>query len=339
MIENNLPLGKLPATLLAQLLETISVRDPQVLLGPGTGLDCAVVEFGEKLLVLKTDPITFATEAIGEYLVQINANDIATTGGRPRWLLVTLLLPEGSTSEESATYIFGQIVEAADRIGVTVIGGHTEITYGLDRPIAVGTLIGEVERSKLITPRGAQPGHRLLFTKGMAIEATAIAAREFNDRLAPFLSDAELDQAAAYLTNPGISVLPDAQIATGAGIVSAMHDPTEGGLAAAAWELAEACGHTLVLDPSTFPITPLSLKICQALEIDPVASISSGAMLVTAPLSDTSRIINDLGLHGIPCVEIGWLESGPPKVWIEVKRGRTLLYRPERDEITRLFDA
>lgn len=305
MSRQNLPLGKLPAPLLAQLLEATPIRDSQVLMGPGVGLDCAIVEFGEKLLVLKSDPITFSTDEIGWYLVQINANDIATTGGQPRWLLVTLLLPDGKTTEESAAEIFRQVVEAADQIGVTVIGGHTEITYDLNRPLAIGTLIGEVERSNLITPRGAIPGHRLLFTKGMAIETTAIAAREFSDRLAPFLDEKELSIAADYLRNPGISVLPEAQVAIGAGKVSAMHDPTEGGLATALWELAEACGHSLVVDRASIPISALSKKICQALGIDPIATISSGSLLLTAPLPDSDRISRALLDAGIQCTEIG----------------------------------
>lgn len=338
MSRQNLPLGKLPAPLLAQLLEATPIRDSQVLMGPGVGLDCAIVEVGEKLLVLKSDPITFTTEDIGWYLVQINANDIATTGGHPRWLLVTLLLPDGKTTEESASKIFRQVVEAAEQIGVTVIGGHTEITYGLDRPLAMGTLIGEVERSKLVTPRGARPGHRLLFTKGMAVETTAIAAREFSERLAPFLDEMELATAADYLRNPGISVLLDAQVALGAGEVSAMHDPTEGGLAAALWELAEACGYSLVIDRASIPISTLSNKICLTLGIDPIATISSGSLLLTAPLPDSDKIKNALQDAGIQCAEIGRLEVGPPVVWLEEEQGRTKLSRPERDEIARLFE-
>lgn len=339
MSRQNLPLGKLPAPLLAQLLEATPIHDPEVLMGPGIGLDCAIVEFGDRLLVLKSDPITFTTDDIGWYLVQINANDIATTGGHPRWLLVTLLLPEGKTTQESATRLFRQVGEAAEQIGVTVIGGHTEITYGLDRPLAVGTLIGEVAKNQLVTPRGANPGHRLLCTKGMAIETTAIAAREFADRLAPYLDERELDEAADYLRNPGISVLPDAQIAMGAGKVSAMHDPTEGGLAAALWELAEACGHSLVIDRVSIPISPLSKKICQALGINPLATISSGSMLMTAPDSDSEGIISALLSAGIQCADIGWLEEGPPTVWFEDAEGRSELSRPDRDELARLFES
>lgn len=339
MSKQNLPLGKLPAPLLSKLLDSASIDDPQVLLGPGVGLDCAIIEFGDRLLVLKSDPITFTTETIGQYLIQINANDIATTGGRPRWLLVTLLLPEGKTTEESATELFQQIVEAAELLGISIVGGHTEITYGIDRVLAFGTLVGEVEKRNLVTPRGALPGHRILLTKGLAIEATAIAARDFTERLKPHLSDQELQTAANYLNNPGIGITRDVQIAMEAGIISAMHDPTEGGLASALWELAHACGRTLVVHPERIQVSSLTRKICHILEIDPISSISSGALLLTAPSTDCNAIIDSLLEQGIQCADIGFVDQGEPAVFIEDGIARTKLPWPERDEITRLYES
>jgi hydrogenase expression/formation protein HypE len=237
-----LPLGKLPPELLARLLAKAPVNDPRVLLGPGIGLDCAVIDLGTQVLVFKSDPITFATDDIGWYAVQINANDVATTGADPRWMLATLLLPEKQTTPALAEKIFDQLVRAANDLQISVVGGHTEVTYGLNRPILVGTLIGEVQRENLVTPAAVQPGDRLLLTKGVPIEGTALLAREFPGRLRPALSEAEIETAAAYLYQPGISVVRDARIATRAGRVTAMHDPTEGGLASALWELAEASG-------------------------------------------------------------------------------------------------
>jgi hydrogenase expression/formation protein HypE len=339
MSKQNLPLGKLPASLLSKLLEAAPTRDPQVVIGPGVGLDCAVIEFGDRLLVLKSDPITFTTETVGQYLVQINANDVATTGGRPRWLLLTLLLPEGKTTEESASELFRQVVEAADPLGITLIGGHTEITHGIDRVLAIGTLIGEVEKRDLVTPRGALPGHRILLSKGLAIEATAIAAREFADRLRPNLTDQELQIASDYLTNPGISIVRDVQIAMKAGRISAMHDPTEGGLASALWELAVACGHTLIIHPELIQASQLTRKICQILEIDPMFSISSGALLLTAPSLESKAIKDALCTQGIQCADIGYIEQGLPEVYSEEGTTRTELPWPQRDEITRLFES
>jgi len=334
-----LPLGKLPAELLNRLLAQSPLDDRRVLLGPGIGLDCAVVDHGgPTLLVYKIEPITFATDEIGWYAIQVSANDIVTTGALPRWYLVNLLLPQGSTTSDLVEQIGEQLHRACRAMGISIIGGHTEITYGLDRPILVGTLIGEVERQRLVTPRGAAPGHRLLLTKGVPIEATAILAREFPARLKGFIEDQELAQAANYLYEPGISVLRDAQVSQQAGKVSAMHDPTEGGLAAALWELAEACGHSLVFDPERVFIPPLSQKICQVFGLDPLATIASGALLLSTPASDAPAILRALQAAGILCTEIGWVEAGNAVVWKQTPQGWEVLPRPKRDEITRVYE-
>ena len=338
MNEHILPVGKLPVDLLARLLAQAPVQDERVLLGPGIGLDCAVVAPGEKLLVYKTEPITFVTDEIGWYAVQVSANDVATTGALPRWMLVTLLLPEGQTTAGLVEGISRQIFAACQEKGIQLIGGHTEVTYGLTRPIIVSTLIGEVEPERLVTPRGATPGDRVLLTKGVPVEATAILAAEFSGRLGKILSQGELDQARNFLHDPGISVLQDAQIALQAGRVTAMHDPTEGGLAAALWELAEASGRALVIDLAAVPIPSLSTRICQALGLDPLAAIASGALLLTAPAEDAGQIRHALQLQDILCTEIGVVEASPPAVWHSTETGRQKLDRPARDEIARLYE-
>lgn len=314
--------------------------DSRIILGPEPGVDCAVIDIGPTLLAFKSDPITFATDEIGWYLVQVNANDIATTGAVPRWLLLTLLFPEQTTTGESAARLFESVYEACRELRVSVIGGHSEVTYGLDRPIAVGTLIGEVEHGRLITPKGAMIGDRVLLTKGVAIEATAIVAREFQEHLTGFLSPAELQMAQNYLRTPGISVVADAQIAIDAGNVTAMHDPTEGGLWSALWELAEAIGHTIVVNPGRVPVSPITAKICRAVRIDPLAAISSGALLLTVSPEDSTTIIRALGDAGIQCADIGYVEDGTAAVWQVGEGGddRARGVRPPRDEIARLFE-
>ena len=286
MTEPTLPVGKLPPDLLARLIARAPAADARVRLRPGAGLDCAVVDLGDRLLVFKSDPITFATADIGWYLVHVNANDLATTGATPRWLLLTMLLPEAATTPALVEAWAEQVYAACRALGIDVIGGHTEVTHGLARPILAGTLIGETEASRLVTPRGAQPGDRLLLTKGVPIEATALLAREFPGRLQRHLSTHELAEAQAYLIQPGISVVRDATLALQAGRVTAMHDPTEGGLAGALWELAEACGHALWVDPARVPVPPLAARVCAAFGIDPLASIASGALLLSAPELD-----------------------------------------------------
>jgi hydrogenase maturation factor len=333
-----LPLGKLPPELLAQLLAQAPISDPRVLLKPGIGLDCAVIEMGETLLVFKSDPITFATDEIGWYLVQVNSNDIATTGATPRWLMVTMLLPEGRTTADLPHQINQQLVAACQEKGISLIGGHTEITYGLDRPLLIGTLIGEVSKERLVTPQGIHVGDHILLTKGIPIEATAILAREFPERLRGILNETELQQARNFLMEPGISVLRDAQIAVAAGEVTAMHDPTEGGLAGALWELAEASGRSLIIDPNAIPIPDLAARVCAAFGLNPLATIASGALLLTATAVTAPQIQQALEVAGIPCVRIGEVTEGEMAVWQTADKGRILLPRPERDEIGRVFE-
>ena len=329
-----LPIGKLPQELLARLLTRLRSDDPRLLLGPGIGLDCAVVDTGEQLTVYKSDPITFATDQIGYYLVQVNANDIATTGARPLWLLVTLLLPEGTTTSAMPDAIMGQVREASRELGVVVIGGHTEITAGLDRPIAIGTMVGEVARGSLVSPLGASVADHVLLTKGVPIEATALLAREFPGRLRRVLTETEIAEAQNYLFCPGIGVTTDARAALGAGRVTAMHDPTEGGIITALWELAEASRKTLRVDPRKIPVPALARRVCQAFSIDPFSSIASGALLLTVPSDSAEPTCEALARAGIKCADIGVVLDGPAAV--EQQTG-VVWSRPARDGVTKIF--
>lgn len=333
-----LPVGKLPPDLLARFLAKAPIQDPRVLQGPGIGLDCAILDLGDILLALKSDPITFASDEIGWYAVQVNANDIATAGAQPRWFLATLLLPEKTATAELADRISEQIFSACREMGVDVIGGHTEITHGLDRPILVGAMIGEVERSRLVTSQGANPGDGLLLTKGVPIEATAILAREFPERLTGRLTPDEISEAQNFLYDPGISVLKEARLAVETAPITAMHDPTEGGLATALWELAEASGRALLFDPAAVYIPDLSRRICQIFDLDPFAAIASGALLLTAPPETIPDIQLALSAQSIPCIEIGQVGTGPASVLQDTPTGPHPLARPDRDAIAPLFE-
>jgi len=332
-----LPVGKLPRELLAAILARAPIDDPRVILGPGVGLDCAVVDTGQRLAVYKSDPITFATDQIGYYLVQVNANDIATTGARPLWLLVTLLLPEKSTTAELADNIMAQIYDACRGLGITVIGGHTEITAGLERPIAIGTMIGDVARDQLVSPRGARAGDHVLLTKGVPIEATALLSREFPARLRDVMTVNEIEEAQNYLFRPGIGVTWDARVAIEAGRVTAMHDPTEGGIVTALWELAEASQKTLLVDPGNIPVPALARRVCEAFGIDPHSSIASGSLLITAPASDARAISDALQNAGIACADIGAVAEGPASVQRTTAAGFERWPWPAVDGVAKAF--
>jgi hydrogenase maturation factor len=331
-----LPLGKLKIDLLEQLLPQQD-RDTRVIVGPKIGEDAAVIDFGESYLVAKTDPITFATDEIGWYLICVNSNDIATMGAVPKWLLTTILLPENRTTEASVRRIMEQINTACNHFGITLCGGHTEITYGLDRPIVIGQMLGEVGKDKLIVSSGAQAGDDLILTKGLGIEATSIIARECEADLLAKFSPAFLNRAKQYLTSPGISVLEEAQIAVGTGGVHAMHDPTEGGVATAIHELAHAANLGVVVWQDALLISEETEQLCGELDLNPLGVISSGALLIAADPTKSSEIVSAITERDIPSKVIGQLLPPESGCWIEADSQRSPLPIFETDEITKVF--
>jgi hydrogenase maturation factor len=288
---------------------------------------------GSRYLVAKADPITFASDEIGWYAVQVTANDLATMGATPRWFLATVLLPADLADAAMAGRIFDQILTACATLEIALVGGHTEVTYGLTRPIVMGTLLGEVDKDRLVTTAGATPGDAILLTKGFPIEATAIIAREKRADLVGRLDQSLLDRAANFLYDPGISVLRDAQIALGAGGVTSMHDPTEGGVATALWELSEASGHPLEITIEAWPVLPEGQRLCALYGLDPLGAIASGALLLTVRPEREPAVCAALRQAGIPVYTLGRVMDGPPDVF---QHGR-LLPCPPRDEIARLF--
>lgn len=341
-----LPVGKLPAEDLADLLSRYARVDERVVVGPGIGADATAIEFGDRVLVAKTDPITFATDEIGWYAVNVNANDVACLGATPRWFLATLLLPAGLADQSLAEHIFAQLSAACRALGVSLCGGHTEITYGLQRPIVVGQMLGEVARDDLVMPGGAQVGDVVVLTKGIAVEATAIIARERSVDLAGRFPAEFLARCRDFLRRPGISVVRDAQIATACARVHAMHDPTEGGLATGLWELAQAAGVGLLVDQEQITVLPETEALCAEFGLDPLGVIASGALLIVVAHQDGERVVARLQEAGIAARIIGRVvEPGagvllkPSRRFRNLREGQIREFpRFPRDEITRLFE-
>ena len=330
--------GKLPPDLLQRLLSSYTSADPRVIVGPAVGEDAAIIEMGDRYLIAKSDPITFATDAIGYYAVVVNANDIATRGGEPKWFLATLLLPEQTTSVALVESIFAQIAQACKSFGIALVGGHTEVTYGLDRPILSGHMLGEVDPAALVTSGGAQIGDVLLLTKGICLEGASIIAREREQQLRRRgVPEAMLQRAKNFLFEPGISVVRDAQIAIGAGRVHAMHDPTEGGLAMAIHELATAARVGVVIEHNQIPILEEASLLCQVCGLDPLGTIASGALLIATPPDDAERIQQALQANNVGCVAIGLIVPPSEGVLLDDSEGSAHFLNLCTDEITKLF--
>lgn len=334
-----LPPGKLPGDLLKALLDHYITPDPSVLIGPGVGRDAAAIRVDDSALVVKTDPITFATEDAGRYLINVNANDIVCMGATPRWVLVTALFPERETTPAFVEQTFGSLARAAAEVGIALVGGHTEITIGLDRLILIGQMLGTCAPSELYDLSRAKPGDAVILASGIAIEGTAILAREARDELIGRLDPETIEAAAGLLTAPGISVLPAANALRSASItIRGLHDPTEGGIATALAELSAATGLGIEVDGDSIPVLPATRAICAALGLDPLGLIASGALLAVVAGDNAEAAVRALDDAGIPGARIGSLTAAPGQ-WLTRAGRREPLPVFAVDEIARFFAA
>lgn len=303
MYERKLRLGKMPPEVLESIVfGRLGVLDSRVLVKPKIGEDAAIIDFGDRVLVLHSDPITGAVENIGWLAVNVSSNDVATRGARPKWLSVVILLPENATSD-LLDEITRQIDLAAKELEMMVVCGHTEVTPSLDRPILICTSIGEASKDKYVTSSGARVGDKIILTKGAAIEGTAIFAHEFEDYLKSRLSEEIVDRAKEYIKY--ISVLREAMIAIEVGGVTAMHDPTEGGVLGGVQELARASNVGFIVYEDRVIINSETKAICNVLNADPLKTISSGSLLITVRPNKADELVRTLISSGVKASIIG----------------------------------
>ncbi len=338
IVRLGLPLspGKLPNDLLEEFLDGFNFHDPSVLINTGVGEDTAAMDIDqEEVLVVKSDPITFATDAIGHYAVLINANDIATSGATPRWFLTTLLFPSGVTPS-AVRQVMQELESVCRRWNIALCGGHTEITDAVTRPVVIGMLVGTVKKSRLINKRNIQAGDSVLLTKAVAVEGTSIIAREFGDRLKILgMTESEIEACRQFLSS--ISILEEAQIACDSGGVSAMHDITEGGLATALMELSIAGGHRIRVNMDRIPVFPQTEKVCRLLDINPMGLIGSGSLLICSRKNATETLMDGIRDAGIDIARIGEVLESGRGIEAVSKKGPVQWPSFEVDEITRLF--
>ena len=330
--------GKLPGSLLSRLISQYRTpSDDAVLVEAGYGFDAAALSIRGETLLVKSDPVTFATESAPRYLVAVNANDIACMGGIPRWMTVVALLPEGDTTVDRVEQLFAELQEACIAAGVTLIGGHTEITLGLDRPILVGTMLGTTGPTGMLQPGNASAGDELYLTKWVGLEGSALIANDHADQLAPILGRQCIETASHFLQDRGISVVKDAEAVLGSGTITALHDPTEGGLATALHEMAEASGLGAMLNHDSVPIRSETRVIADHYGIDPLGLISSGALLIAAKPGSEQSIKASLASTGIPVTKIGVLTEASDGLRLNSGDDSKPLPRYDSDELTRVL--
>jgi hydrogenase maturation factor len=327
-----LPYGKIPIDVLEEVVfKNLGAKRDEVVLGPAAGFDGAVIDVGSKSLVVSTDPITGAIERIGWLAVNINANDIATFGVEPAFFLSCILLPQKANKQIVET-ISTQMDRAARKLGMAIVGGHCEVTPGLVNPIVVGTAMGITEKRNYVTAGGAKLGDKLILTKSVGIEGTAILAADREDQLKKILEPAMLSNAKKFYDK--ISVVKEAVTAFKTGAVHAMHDPTEGGLVGGIHEMADASNLGVKIYEEKIQIAPETAKVCDFFQIDPLQLIASGSLLIAAKRNAADRVVGVLERSNIAAAIIGEFVSSPEKRFIVPRRGGLeKLVRPVSDHL------
>jgi hydrogenase maturation factor len=250
-----------------------------------------------------------------------------------------MLLPEHSTTPALVEAVMADVRITCDQLGITLCGGHTEITQGLERPVLVGQMLGEVASTGLVRKTRLQAGDHILLTQGVAIEGTAILAREKLERLQGLVDPRVLARARQFLVDPGISVVTAALAAADAGdIVHAMHDSTEGGLVAGLFELVAPAGLGLRVVREQIPIFPDTSAICAALSLDPFRLIASGALLIAVTPAGTEKVLTALQANGIPVATIGEVRPASEGMTMRVDGDAEPLIPADRDEVTRALE-
>lgn len=327
-----LQLGKIPAEILRDVVfKNLGLRREEVVLGPSVGFDGAVIDVGNKSLIVSMDPITGAVEHIGWLAVNINANDVATFGVEPAFFTSCILLPK-KAGRKTVETICVQMDRAAKSLGMAIVGGHCEVTPGIANPIVVGCTIGVTEKGNYVTAGEAKPGDKLILTKSAGIEGTAILASDREKQLRKVLSASALKNAKNFFNQ--ISVVKEAILAFTTGGVNAMHDPTEGGVAGGIHEMADASNLGVRIFKEKIPVAKETTEICNFYGIDPLQLISSGALLIATKQASAERVIKKLNKNGIAATIIGeFLRVPNLRVLVGKDRKEEELVRPESDHL------
>ncbi len=298
--------GKLPPDLLRDLLESGEPQPAELRLGPAIGEDACAIDVPEGTLVAATDPITLTGSEIGAFAVTINANDVAVMGVRPRWFMAAVMLPLGST-ERDVRDLFASMRGALERTGVALVGGHTELTDAVRQPVVVGQMMGFSTERQIVRTGGASAGDVIVQVGPAPVEAAAVLADAAEERGG--VDPALLEKARNAVREPGISVVESALLAAEHG-ASALHDPTEGGLATGLLELADASGVAIRLEQSRVIWFEPGRAVCAAVGADPWGALASGALLAAFPRKDVDAACRALDASGFAAAQIGVAEPG-----------------------------
>ena len=294
------------------ILPRLGAKSPNVLVGPQHGVDVGVVDLGgDQVMALTTDPFfivpQYGWERAAWFATHILASDAATSGLRPTYFTVDLNLPL-SVTREALEIMWATVHRECERIGMSVVTGHTARYEGTDFPMVGGaTVISIGHKSKYVTPNMARVGDLVIVTKGAAIEATGLFAATFPQLIAERYG-ADFARRADGVFEM-MSVVEDAMAAAAVGVrddgVTAMHDATECGVWGGLFEIAQASRVGMQIDKEKVIVREEVRKVCEMFRIDPYSSISEGTLLLTCRPHKAGEVIRALADKGIEASIVG----------------------------------
>ena len=326
-----------------EVFSSLGHRSRRTRVGPGIGLDNAILGIGEgRVMILTVDPVS-AIPAIGPeksawLSVHLIASDYTTSGTRPEFATFSYNFPESMSGADAAGYV-RSVGKACRELGVAIVAGHTGSYPGADYTvIGAGTMLGLSEEGRYVDPTGIRAGDLVLMTKHAAIEATFSLALSFPQYTREHVGRKSFKEASSMTDI--CSTVDDALAAAETGLgptgVTSMHDATEGGVLGALREMSEAANKAIVAEVGQIPVSQAARDVCAAFGIDPLTSLGEGALLVTCRPERVSSLEDHMRRSGIEITRIGSVRSGSG-LWLSSDGGPPRLARPRQDGYWRAY--
>lgn len=329
--------GKVPSNILRELFKQLKISDNRVVVGPRIGFDSAVVNVGDNVFIVSNDPSGFLPESIPiEYFafgaVHWPASDVAVFGGKPIWMIYTIIFPPGVTSEfvfETLSAIQGE----AQKLNIAILGGHSGIYKVVNSPVVASTVIGETKGDKLVLPSNAKPGDYIILTKSLGLEISVALSYEKENEIEKIVGSRykrKLQESYRQL-----SVVDEALILAEKSLVDAMHDVTEGGLSVALNEIADASRVGFEVIYEELPIDSHIKSILDYFGIDPLNTSNTGSLIAAIPPEKLDETISVLRNLNIEAHVIGkFTESGRYLIKNDLRKK---FPHPTRDNYAKIF--
>jgi hydrogenase expression/formation protein HypE len=282
--------------------------------------DSAIVELNGRT-AFTTDsyvvtPIFFPGGDIGRLAVCGTVNDLATSGARPLYLSLSLIIEEGLPRED-LDRVIASVREAADEAGVVVVTGDTKVVdRGSADKLYINTAgIGAIPEGVDITGDAARPGDVVLLSGSLGDHGIAVMSQRegiaFSTRLTSDCAP----------LNRMVSEMLDASPR-----IHCLRDPTRGGLATTLNEIARQSRARILIEETSIPVKEEVAAACEMLGLDPLYMANEGKLVAVVPASDVGDVLQAMrrSRYGEEAVIVGEVVPGEPgRVAMRTRLGTT----------------